>query len=456
MPALRPYHLLATLGILVVTACSPSAPAGPPPPVVLISLDTLRADHLGCYGYPRATSPSLDALAGESWLFERCYATAPWTLVSHVSMLSGLFPGQHGVARRTEALAPDVPTLAERLAERGYQTWGWFHDGWMNPRHGFGRGFEVYEPHRGIEALDMELRRAHRDLREDERPLFLFLHTFEIHAVPMLPKLELVYEPPEPYRDLFVEGAAERFEEGDAVALYEGLERPTDEQLEALVALYDGCIRYVDDYLGGFFERWRGRGLYEEALIVVTSDHGESLGQRGGVLEGHGGLFEEGLHVPLIVKPPGGAEPPRRVTEPVNHVDIVPTILRFAGAPIDDWLPGRRLDGEPRRPGEVMAAAWHADRAYVAWPEKVIVSSEDKRPTALFDLASDPDELAGRVPADDPQQFDARLADLERRYRDAVESLAVPADGPVPVAEVLSAEEAAMLEALGYKEGDER
>ena len=437
-------HRLSLLTCLLFFACREGE--SPPPSIILISIDTLRADHVGCYGYERDTTPTLDALAEESLLFERCYASAPWTLVSHMTMLTGLYPDQHGVVAKRHALNPKVPLLAERLKERGYQTFGVYFPGWIGARHGFDRGFDRFESHGSAEEAG-ELVRKLIATRNRKRPTFLFLHLFDVHCAPLDNAETTFYEPPEPFDRFFLEDAAERLADtplnAGTEAVVGGLRDP--EKLEALTALYDGGIRYVDTKLDGWFREWRADGFFDESIVIVTSDHGESLGQRGGVLTDHGGLWEEGLRVPLLVRFPDGRHAGERVAEPVSHVDLTPTLLREAGVAFDERLPG--YDLLQARPEErVMRAARPPIDVWLSWPWK-LVRGEGGGGTA-YDLRQDPEE-AQPIRARKDERFDELFQELKRSYEDELGETRNPRARPVQAHE-LDAEVKRRLDALGY------
>jgi arylsulfatase A-like enzyme len=306
----RTCSVLACVG-LVGAGCSDP----PPPSVILISLDTVRADRFGVYGYERATTPHLDALARESTVWEHAYTTASWTLIAHMGMFTGLWPHQHGVVTGESALAPEIPTLAERLAARGYDTRGFYEPGWIHERHGFARGFNVFVPHRDAAGAQANVARSLAELDED-RPLFLFIHLFDAHSAELDAEDRLVYQPPEPYDRQFISDAPDRFEAGDALRIFDGGEEPTPEQAEALNALYDGGVRYLDEVVGRWIDEWRASGLLDRSILIVTSDHGEALGERELGFGNHGAMWEEGLRVPMIVRLPHGEGGGRRMRGP--------------------------------------------------------------------------------------------------------------------------------------------
>jgi predicted AlkP superfamily pyrophosphatase or phosphodiesterase len=192
------------------------------PNVILISLDTLRPDHMGVYGYERNTTPFLDELAAESLVFDLARTTWTWTLIAHMSMLTGLYPAQHQVWSDTARLAEGTWTLAARLAEEGYETWGFYHTpAWLEPSFGFEQGFDRYVPHRSVgQAMD-HVEEALVEKSAD-RPLFLFLHLFDIHNAPFT-DVGPLYMPPREYADRFLLGAWDKASEND-------LDRPKTKQ----------------------------------------------------------------------------------------------------------------------------------------------------------------------------------------------------------------------------------
>jgi len=359
VPALP--HLAAAL--LALAACGQSPP--PRPSVILVSIDTLRADHLGFYGYERDTSPFLGRFAEEGVVFERAFTSAAWTLIAHMTMLTGLYPEQHGVTERNRALGADAPLLAERLARAGYQTLGLYRSGWIHERHGFGRGFDVFRAHTTAEEAETNLFEELARL-DRSRPSFLFLHLFDVHSDPASKSPRTVFSAPPPFQDLFRPGATERL----AGKCYDDLRKKglPRETVEDMVALYDDGIRHVDSVLERIFARLESEGRLADALVIVTSDHGESLAQRGNW--GHGGPWQEGIRVPLILHLPGKARAGERVGEIVHLVDVPPTVLDFVGLPRDPALPGCSLLGE--LPADRVVTGGNDPVHYlVRWPRKV-------------------------------------------------------------------------------------
>ena len=297
-----PLALGLILALLILVRCSPD-PRPAAPPVVLISIDTCRADHLGCYGETRPLTPHLDAFAGEAYRFTRTISPVPMTLPAHCSMLTGLTPLDHGVHDNLSyRLGPEVTTLAEVFAERGYATAAFLAAFVLDSRFGLDQGFGRYDdelppsPDGGVTTLN-ERRggevtaraSAWIDAAPDDR-FFLFVHYFDPHTP---------YDPPPPFATRFAPDA------------------------------YAGEIAYTDACVGDLFARLRARGLYERSWIVVTGDHAEALGEHGESAHGYF-IYQSTLSVPLLIKPPGGVAPEAR-SENAGLVDIVPTILGRLG-----------------------------------------------------------------------------------------------------------------------------
>ena len=410
------------------------------PSVILISIDTLRADHVGLYGYERDTTPFLDRFAEHALVFEHAFTPTAWTLPAHMTMLTGLFPAQHGVEMEDLALAPGIPTLAETLQHAGYQTVGLYRRSWVHERHGFGRGFDVFRAHMEAEEAGQHLREELARLDHD-RPLFLFVHLYDVHNGGTHDATSVVYPSPQPYQDLFLDEGSTPMPDVPSDEIWDGKVKLTDAQLRTLVAQYDGGIRYVDAKLEEWFGWLEREGWLKDALVVVTADHGEPLGQRGGELGGHGGFAQEGLHVPLVVRPVALLAEQRRVLEPAHLVDVVPTVLDAAGLPPDARLPGESLL-RPLAPDRVITGSSSVPPSgyVVRWPLKVL--QRDGGRCLSVDLEQDPGEL----------QYHKAPREL---YHELL-GHALPSDVQFPAAshiDPLPAAERQMLSDLGYAGG---
>jgi arylsulfatase len=345
-------------------------------PVIMIAIDTLTAVHLSSYGYPRETSPRLDELARDSVVFEHCVSNSTWTLPSFMSLMTGQFAAAHkirknlvsgGVAELWEqwSLAENRWTLAEALRASGRRTAGWADTWWLGERFQFTQGFDSYDlsaseipiedssggirhvSRLALEWIDRADARAGAGARD---PFFLFLHCFDVHGpyavdAPFAGRFEgdALWETE---RMRYAGGAFSTFgavHEYITAADYPPGETPPEVAVGPLHARYDQGIALTDDALGAFLDSLKARGIYDEALIVVLADHGETMGAAEAPFS-HGVLDEIGIHVPLIVKLPGNAQRGRRVPQTVQLVDVYPTLLDLIGAhPERKLLNGRSL-----------------------------------------------------------------------------------------------------------------
>ena len=392
---MRAPQSFVLLGLLALEGCGgevgSDADDGPPPSVILISLDTCRAGHMSVYGYDRETTPFLEQLAEESAVYDHAISASCWTLTSHMSMLTGVYPEQHGVRMNHLYLNSEVPTLAQRLEEEGYQTLSVYKEGWIHERFGFDRGFGVVRTHEEASQAGLHMWEE-LDQLNPNLPFFMFLHLFDIHSEELEEPDDPFYLPAPPFDTKWMADAQERLEGIDFEEVREGrLPMLDDHQLEALIALYDGNIAWIDSILRGWWAEWEGRGLLEDTLVVITSDHGESLGQRGRI-KGHGSMFLDGVHVPMIVRYPDGHLAGERPPGTVSHVDIVPTILDVTGFEIDGMLPGYSMRGEVPQ-DRIVKASKGVHYTLVQWPRKMISNGENQI-YSMFDLESDPLELS--------------------------------------------------------------
>lgn len=334
------------LGLLVPLLAGDRALVERSPNVLLISIDTLRSDHLSCYGYHRRTSPNLDAFAEDGALFENAYAQAPFTLTSHMSMFTSLWPESHGV-EEGRRLSSRAPTITELLTAAGYTAAGFHNAKWLNGVYGFARGFDRYTEHESGEETLQEVLATLPTLIEAEAPFFLFVHLMEVHCGLLGRRGEPIYNAPARFRQAFLPHPTVEVTRHLNLDVYNDRVQLTPEEQENIVAQYDGGILYADWLVGQILEKIKELGLYEPMLIIVTSDHGESLGDHG-VFKGHGLFWENGLRVPLLVKLPRSHRQYKswrgqRLGYRVQSVDIAPTILSVAGLAIPPSFQGRTL-----------------------------------------------------------------------------------------------------------------
>ncbi len=334
----------------------PTSTKGPPPPnVVLISVDTLRADHLSLYGYPRPTSPNLDAWAAEAAVFETAVAAAPWTLPSHVSMLSGLDAAHHGVNYQ-RAMPAHIQSLAETLHRLGLATGAVTAGGYLHPTFGMAQGFDRFRFFNSAIGNRKELKDGikhslawlddHRD-----RPFFFFFHTYETHLpyVPRQPWFKQ-FSPHNRPRKIGSREVPPRAEDG-YLHRHKWFFRktgPSDKVRDIPPAqaklprdLYDAAIAYADHHLGRLLDYLETTGLAKRTIVVVTSDHGEMIGEHG--VFNHLYLYDENLLIPLLIHDPAGRGAGRRISQQVRTVDIVPTVRALVGLDPEPTLDGVSL-----------------------------------------------------------------------------------------------------------------
>ncbi len=399
----------------------------PPRPwnVLLVLVDTLRADHLGCYGYPLATSPRLDAFARQSTVFERAISHAPWTKPAVASLMTSLRPNEHGAMGVDDGLPGDAGvTLAEALAERGYDTVAIQSNPFLSAEAGYDRGFAAVR-HLNRARGAAVVRHLMAQLRRRRgRPFFAYVHLMDVH---------LPYRPPAPYRRLF--------DRADYVGRFPGERidaRP--EEIRAavggltaadrrhVVALYDAAIRYADAQFGSIEDALRATGMWDDTVVVVVADHGEELFDHGSFEHGHT-LYNELLHVPLLIRVPGRSG--QRVAELVGLVDVYPTLFGVLGFPQPPSAVGRNLSfllrrGAPHRSTRASAFStgllYPARGAAVASVQtatrKLIRLGGETPRDLLYDLVADPHEQQPMAASAGAMAYRRLLQDrLEARRR---------------------------------------
>lgn len=427
---IAPARLAALLGGIFLLLPFPScrgtrrAHVGPRferAPVVLISVDTLRSDRLPMYGYAKVETPALDGLRRDAILFERAYSHIPLTLPAHVSLFTGLEPGQHGVLDNAGfRLDPAVPCLAELLKKAGYATGGAISAIVLNSQSGISRGFDFWDERVGSKRQTSMLDFVQRpgketaDLllgwirHEAPHPLFAFLHIYEPHAP---------YEAAEPYRSRYSDP-------------------------------YDGEVAYSDAIVGEFLAELKRIGLYDRAMIFFLSDHGEGLGDHGEMQHGIF-LYRESIQIPLLIKLPGGALAGTSVKTPVQISDVFPTIGEALAVPGFPERPGTTsliglASGGPAPERRIFAENYNP-RIRLGWSElRSLISIRHQYIEApvpeLYDLAADPAEKEN-LAARKPPELRSMVAETERR-RTALRS---------PSA--IDPEQAKKLQSLGYLTG---
>ena len=398
---------------------SAATAAADAPNVVLVIIDTLRADHVSAYGYDRATTPHIDALARDGVLFENTVSQAPWTSASVASLLTGLYPSVHGldsgaqwesvpsssplpfVIQRT--LNPSVRTLAQVLHARGYQTAAFISNVYLNAAFGFARGFDVYDDDHADYSGDVLSRKRRGDETNrrvarwlaagPKEPFFLLVHYNDPHWP---------YDPPSPYGAEWVAGYRGPLTPHHTGAVVETEGRPVRDldrdSLRYLVGLYDGEIRFADANAGALFEHLRSAGLRRPLLTVLTADHGEEFLDHGSMSHGYT-LYDEQIRVPLVMSLPGRL-PVTRVRSQVELIDVMPTLLDLVGLGSTADTQGTSLVELMRGttshgPGNAFSEAplrgtLRSVRTEAGWK---LVEDVGRGRRQLFDLARDPREL---------------------------------------------------------------
>lgn len=431
---------LLPLALALALGCGGDSTDAPRPNVVLISIDTLRPDHLGCYGYGRNTSPNIDAIASTGALFEQHVSSAPWTLPAHAAMFTSVPDSVHGVVDAIRfRLSDDFETLPESFQKAGYSTAGFFAGPYLHPAFGLGQGFDRYidcvqtVPDDQVDAdnewsmRDPILRASHHGVTNDkvyakwqefiaeagpaaadEEPFFAFVHLWDVH---------FDFTPPPPYDTMFDPDYDGPFTGRDF--FYDpaiNAAMPKRDQ-EHIIALYDGEIAWTDEVVGMIRHDVSQAGLLENTIFVITADHGTELFDHGG--KGHRTtLYDEQIRIPLIVNYPGVVAP-KRCAGQTRMIDLGPTLRELAGIPEVRTTMGESLapflrgetTAEPDRPAVSELMSVQRNLRSVRTTSAKYVVNHDSNGRAWFDLAGDPKELT-MLPVDG----DERAAELGRLY----------------------------------------
>ena len=439
-----------TAAILVALAsgCEPSGPSQPN--VLLIVVDTLRYDHLGCYGYERDTSPQIDALAADSILVERAYATAPWTLPSIASMFTGLYPNSHATTKLNSKLPDDVTTLAEILKQQGYVTGGVISHVLLTVDRNFNQGFDQYHPAmRGnthdTASTNVVTQRAQNYLRQfagQDQPFFIFAHYFDPHYN-YLRHAEFGFSAP----------SVGRLKPGqDVEGLYDMAADLTPEEVQFLRDLYDEEIRYTDRGIGRLVATLKELHLYDQTLILLVGDHGEEFVDHGNL--GHArSLYDEVVRVPLILRNPHDRDGPRRVEGPVSLVSLTPTILDLLG------VDSGKVGFQARSFAPVLASE-ESPQSHVVYCEVDFGYYEVYRKALLMNGRKIiRDDTTGKIEIYDLNEDPFEKQDLATSSPDAITTLLPVLESHIKLARgeafdaeqtTLSAEQLEQLRSLGY------
>jgi arylsulfatase A-like enzyme len=438
---------LALAVVLIAIVVARRAEHGPA--VILISVDTLRPDHLGCYGYSRDTSPAVDAFAEEAVVFDNCYAQAPTTRPSVAAMLTGLYPHECRIFTNSDNLPYLLKTIPDYLREKGYRTLAVSSNFVLGSNSGFNQGFDVFDdnleerelvrsvPERIAEKTTdaaVKLLRENRDGR-----IFLWIHYQDPHGP---------YTPPAPFDAAFIDPAEEprRVPFNSSLSGVGGIpsyQRIGDnDDFNYYLGRYDGEIRYFDVHFQRLLAALKEMGLYDRALIILTADHGEGMGEHDYYFAHGEYVYNSLIKVPLMVR--FGQSSSGRRQDLVGLVDVLPTVLAAAGVEADSGLVGRNLLAERLRP---LAIFSEIEGKYSMIDKSMkLVLHADRQEALLFNLRDDPGEernlIADPGYAADFESLAVALdaaATADRLGRDIQR---LPAD--------LTEEEKAKLKSLGY------
>jgi arylsulfatase A-like enzyme len=414
--------------------------------VVLISIDTMRRDRLSLYGSPRRTTPGLEGLANEAVVFEDAVSTSSWTLPAHASLLTSLLPAVHGATSSKVGLSPEWPGLPRLLADAGYFTQAMVTHVYLSKEYGFGEGFDRHRYFPETRAEDVTNQAIRFLEARGDSDFFLFLHYYDPHWH---------YDPPPPYDRAF--DPAYR---GETTGTWWDFKELTADSIDPrdlhhVQSLYDGELLYTDRQIERLFQEMKRLGLYEKALLVVTSDHGEEFLDHG-QWEHQKTLYEEQLRVPLLIKFPGDAAiGPRRVPGQVGLVDVAPTVLDALGIPAPPTFQGRSLLDAARGGVPLEAEAWAETEHTIDGSRKIALRRGAGGEKAIFTLTERGVEIElydlGRDPLE-RETLDAAGAReaLERRLRDYLEEAAARRGGKTRPEVDLDPEDVERLRSLGY------
>ncbi len=461
MIRLQTVFWVTALSLFAVACERESEPLEARPNVLLISIDSLRADRLGVYGNPRNTSPTIDRIAREGVRFSQALSPTSWTLPAHATLLTGLGQRRHRVVNVRHKLAEEVETLPEAFLAAGYETFGIFSGPFLHPVYGLGQGFERYASCMSkVEASPTSpqaWQQSHIDRTNplveksfiewldsrSDRPFFAFVHMWDVHYD---------YLAPEPYYSMFDTGYAGKLD-GRNIARKGFPVDATADDVDHLLSLYDAEIRYTDATLGKMLAALEAKGLLDNTVVVITADHGEEFLDHGAKGHQHT-LFDELIRVPLVFWARGRLPRGVVIDEPVGLSDIAPTIAELAGiagAPSVDGtslVPFLRGDGPESRPVFSVLYEPLLPRIKLAavrvGTQKLIYRESDKA-WLSYDLAVDPGEQAPTEAT-----LDALRSALTEYVAQSSAYLAEKSAGE----EALPRDVSERLRQLGYVEGD--
>jgi len=442
--------------------------------VIFISLDTTRPDHIGCYGNPWISTPNLDRLAGESILFTQYMTVVPTTLPSHTSLFTGKYPHHHGNPQNGYMVNKDNVMLTEILKGAGYQTLGFIGSFALDSRFDFAQGFDYYdqsyerfvgegkftEHERSAQSVTRSVINRLNSMPAED-PLFLFVHYFDPHKP---------FEPPPPYDHMYLWEGADKSSPGEGITVsYSCPHSLSDEnwQLSKQAALgYAGEISYMDHHLGELLTYLQQKGILDNAILVVTSDHGENFWEHMPYFHHGTSLYQTSMHAVCMIRLPDAQQGGTVVNLPLSSIDILPAVLAYLDLPAPDGIDGRRFDvnrcaatigdrvvygqatlTSPWKVPDVSSGWQHTNKARcvrsgnLVYMETPYASREE-----LYDLSSDPYEQNNLMGSPTSQ-----IASVARGLKQKLETWVASADPLESFPEKARREETVeKLKALGY------
>lgn len=397
--------------------------------VILITISTLRADHVDCLGYERHTTPSFDEFAKENVLFRSAFSTSGWTMPAHGSIFTSLYPSRHGATHIDKRLDDEHYTLAEILRDKGYYCVGFCCNPRLDQEHGFAQGFDLYDDYSvsimlnsltfgNEEALDINKQRTNALINDaairwlqnnTHKPFFMFIHYYDNHWD---------YLPTKPYAQLYdpeYDGPID----GTEIAREPLFSNPPNQKdIRHMIALYDGEVKQTDNDLGEMLKALKDKNLLDNSVVIIMGDHGEQFYEHGHT--SHQGVYEELIHIPLTISVPEARLGGRVIDSLVSQVDILPTILDYLEINVPDACCGKSLKPLIEARAEKVNDFIFTEYAGGAVPDIFAVRSahykycqEAKKESYAYDLAKDPGEQNMII----PEYFPDEVKLLEKNLR---------------------------------------
>ncbi|MFH0935282.1 MAG: sulfatase [Candidatus Omnitrophota bacterium] len=417
--------------------------------IILLIIDCLRADHLGCYGYARDTSPHIDKLAQEGVLFSNVFSQAGYTTASIPSIFTSKFPLSHGVwLPAKHKLSDEEITLAEILKDNGYNTAAFTGGGFTSHLYGFDQGFDLYQEVEwgDIKEINNLVFNWLEQNQNKEKPFFLFLHCYTVHEP---------FNPPEPFASMYTSNYQGQFKGArlDSVLFEKIRKKPLDynsEDIDYIISQYDGGIRYYDENIGELLKKIEGLKLFSNTIVILTSDHGQDFMEHGTI--SHRDIYDVGIHVPLIVRTPYLLPNNKKINALVRSIDIFPTILDMVAllgkndiAIEGNSLLPAMLGQNVRKEHPVYSLGADNDnrgRISLRTRNWKLIATRKKNEYELYNLKNDPGELINLV-STEKEQFKVLKQKLDNYIKQS--------KSPIKKTKVILDEETKeRLKSLGY------